>query len=237
LRDPEVVRDLWLSYNFLDLPLNLVILCDFDGTVLSIDTCEFVLDRFAQADWRVWDEQLGRGEITLDECLRKQFRRVRVERVSILGQIDQVVSFRPGFNMLVEYSNEHRIPIVLVSAGMDFVIRHILNQKGWLGLVGIYAPKAEVTANGIRFDFPALFDKSSVNFKDDLVRHYRKQGMKVIYIGDGIADYEAAKNADFAFAIKSSKLVELLRRNSIPHREISDFGEVVEVIKDDISVF
>lgn len=211
-------------------PLNLVVMCDFDGTVLRIDTCEFVLDRFAEKDWRIFDRQLERGEITLEECLRRQFETVRAPMTVILSEIDKVASVRPDFKRLVEHCRKHRLHLILASAGMDFVIRHISEREGWPESVDIYAPRTRITANGIRFDFPALFDKSSVNFKDDLVRHYRKQGMKVIYIGDGIADYEAAKNADFAFAIKSSKLAELLRRNSIPHRETGDFGEVVEVI-------
>ncbi len=217
------------------MPLNLIVMCDFDGTILSIDTCEFILDRFATEDWRIFDRQLEKGEITLEECLRRQFATVRAPKTIILSEIDKVASIRPDFSRLVEYCRRHRLHLILASAGIDFVIRHILSQKGWLGLVRIDAPKAEVIANEMKFDFPALFDKSSVNFKDDRVRHYRKQGMKVIYIGDGIADYEAAKIADFAFAIKSSKLAELLSRNSIPHREISDFREVIEVIRDNFS--
>ncbi len=214
------------------MSLYLIVVCDFDGTVLSIDTCEFILDRFAVEDWRIFDRQLEKGEITLEECLRKQFATVSAPKEVILSEIDKVAVIRPNFSRLVEYCRKHRLHLVLASAGMDFVIKHILDQEGWLGLVGIYAPKAEVTANGIQFDFPALFDQSSVNFKDDLVRHYRKQGMKVIYVGDGLTDYGAAKIADFAFAIMRSKLAKLLEHSAIPHREINDFEEVVEVIND-----
>lgn len=211
--------------------MSFVVLCDFDGTVLTIDTCEFVLDRFAKEDWRIFDRQLEKGEITLEECLRIQFETVRVPKKLILREIDKVASLRPNFDRLVEYVNKHKCGLILVSAGMDFVIRHILKRKGLLESVDIYSPKAKVTVNGIKFDFPTLFDKSSDNFKEDLVKHCKRRDKKVIYIGDGMTDYEAAKSADFAFAIKSSKLAQLLRRSCIRHEEIDDFREVVEFIK------
>jgi len=211
--------------------MSLVVLCDFDGTVLDIDTCVFILEKFAEEEWRIFDEQLERGEITLEECLRKQFSTVRVPEKLILEETERVLSVRPNFEKLVEYCRAHRIPLILVSAGLDFVIKHFLELKGWHGLVEVYAPKARCTVYGIRFTFPKLFDKTSVSFKDDSVRYYKKQGKRVIYIGDGLADYNAARNADFSFAIHGSKLAELLNTDGIQHKEISDFEEVVETIK------
>jgi 2-hydroxy-3-keto-5-methylthiopentenyl-1-phosphate phosphatase len=52
-----------------------------------------------------------------------------------------------------------------------------------------------------------------------------------MYIGDGIGDYHAAGDSDFAFAIKGSKLAELLKKSKTPHEEITDFLQVVEAIK------
>jgi 2-hydroxy-3-keto-5-methylthiopentenyl-1-phosphate phosphatase len=148
-----------------------------------------------------------------------------------LIEIEQVTSFRPNFKKLLEYCRTREFPLILVSAGLDFVIKHFLELKHWNNLVEVYAPKAECTVNGIKFSYPKLFHKTSVNFKDDLVRCYREQGKKVVYIGDGSADYHAARNADFSFAIKGSKLAELLKRDGTLHKEISGFQEVVETIE------
>jgi len=211
--------------------VSLVVLCDFDGTVLDIDTCVFILEKFAEGEWRIFDEQLEKGEITLEECLRKQFSTVRVSKKLILREVERVMSARPNFANLVEYCRANRRPLFLVSAGLDFVIKRFLELNSWRGLVDVYAPKARCTVNGIKFTFPKLFYAMSVSFKDDLVRYNKKQGKRVVYIGDGLADYHAARNADFSFAIKGSKLAELLRREGIPYKEISDFQEVVETIK------
>jgi len=211
-------------------PTSLVVLCDFDGTVVDIDTSVFVLTRFAEEDWRTFDGQLERGKITLGECLRKQFSTVRATKTRILKEIENVPSVRPNFEKLAEFCKTKGIPLMIVSAGLDFVINHFLEQKGWQKLVTVYAPKARITAKGIKFTFPKLLDKASVSFKDDLVRYYKKQGKTTIYIGDGFADFNAAKNADFSFAIEDSKLAELLKNDGIPHKEISDFQEVVKAI-------
>jgi len=149
----------------------------------------------------------------------------------ILKEIEHVASLRTNFEKLVEFCTTTKIPLILVSAGLDFVIKRFLEKNGWRRSVEVYAPKARFTAKGIQFAFPKLFDKPSVSFKDDLVRYYKKQSKKVIYVGDGLADHHAAENADLSFAIKGSRLAELLRQKGIPHKEISDFEEVVEAIK------
>lgn len=211
--------------------MNWVVLCDFDGTAVGIDTSVYILRKFAKAEWRIFDEQFEKGELTLEECLQKEFFTVRVTKTRILEELEQVTSFRPNFKELLEYCRIRKIPLIFVSAGLDFVINHFLELKHWNNLVEIYAPKAKCTANGVQFSFPKLCHKTSVNFKDDLVRCCKTQGKKVVYVGDGSADYNAARNADLSFAIKDSKLAELLTRDGIPHAEISDFLEVVETIK------
>ena len=210
---------------------SLAALSDFDGTIVDIDTSVFVLTRFAKEDWRIFDEQFEKGEITLEECLQQQFSTVRTSKTRILKEIERIPSLRPNFDRMAQFCKTQRIPLIIVSAGLDFVINHFLEQKGLQKLVEVYAPKARITATGIKFTFPKLLDKASVSFKDDLVRYYKKQGKKTVYIGDGFADFNPARNADFSFAIKGSKLAELLRNDGIPHEEISDFREVVEALQ------
>ena len=95
---------------------------------------------------------------------------------------------------------------------------------------GRFSPPTEIRAKqfGIEHVFQDCHDKLP-----ELEKFLRRQALlhqEVAYIGDGLADYHAARNADFSFAIKGSKLAELLKRDGIPHKEISDFQEVVEII-------
>jgi 2-hydroxy-3-keto-5-methylthiopentenyl-1-phosphate phosphatase len=54
-----------------------VVLLDFEGTITMRDSSELALRRFAQGRWEGYDEMLDRGEIGLEECLRRQFSLVK----------------------------------------------------------------------------------------------------------------------------------------------------------------
>ncbi|MHA2368192.1 MAG: hypothetical protein ACXADX_05165 [Candidatus Hodarchaeales archaeon] len=41
--------------------MTFVILCDFDGTIVDIDTAEYLLEKFARGNWQQYDVQLEKG--------------------------------------------------------------------------------------------------------------------------------------------------------------------------------
>ena len=207
--------------------MNMAVLSDFDGTIANIDTGEYVLSQFAHGDWRAYDDQLVRGEITLEECLTKQFAMVKETEGRLLRRVEGVVSFRPGLEDLVDYCETNGFPFVVVSGGLDFIIKHALRAKNLLDRVEIVAPKANVTKRGIIFRFPKSSQAGSLNFKDDLVRTYTNHGSKTVYIGDGVPDFAAIRRADVRFAIRGSRLSMLCKREGIAFQEINDFHDVL----------
>jgi 2-hydroxy-3-keto-5-methylthiopentenyl-1-phosphate phosphatase len=209
---------------------NTVVLCDFDGTITDIDTAEFVLDMFAHGDWRAIEALFERGEITLEECLKRQFSLVRVSKKEILKALEGAATLRPGFGEFARYCKNHGISLVIISAGLDFVIKHFLKVKDLKNLTNVYMPKTKITASSIEFKFPRRYYTSSVNFKQDLAKRYKSQGFRVIFVGDGSADFPAAKEANFAFAILGSTLETLCKKEKIPHKSVNSFLEVLESI-------
>ncbi len=207
--------------------MKLAVLSDFDGTVTLNDTFENVAEKFAEGDWRAVDDQYVKGEITLEECLRRQGGMVRVSKSQILHELDRVTKFRPGFDNLAEYCKTNHYPLVVVSAGLDFVIKHFLTRQNWNDKVELFAAAAKCTPKGIKFDFPKLKDKRSMNFKDDTVRYFKTRADTVAYVGDGRWDLHALRNADLRFAIKNSKLAELCKEQEIQAATVADFTEVV----------
>jgi 2-hydroxy-3-keto-5-methylthiopentenyl-1-phosphate phosphatase len=215
--------------------MKLAVLSDFDGTVTLNDTFQNVVEKFGQGDWRDVDDQYVRGEITLEECLRSQGAMVRVSKSQILHELDRVTKFRPGFENLAEYCKTNHYPLVLVSAGLDFVIKHFLTLQNWNDKVELFAATAKCTPKGIKFDFPKLKDKRSMNFKDDTVRYYKTKTDTVAYVGDGRWDLHALRNADLRFAIKNSKLAELCKEQEIQAATVADFTEVVTSLQKKMS--
>ncbi|MHA2105675.1 MAG: hypothetical protein ACW981_19790 [Candidatus Hodarchaeales archaeon] len=55
-----------------------IILCDFDGTIVTHDTAEFILNKFTTENWQIFDELLEKGEMTLEESMKKQFKLIKI---------------------------------------------------------------------------------------------------------------------------------------------------------------
>jgi 2-hydroxy-3-keto-5-methylthiopentenyl-1-phosphate phosphatase len=96
--------------------------------------------------------------------------------------------------------------------------------------VTIYAPTSHFTESGYSLTFPEVTDDASTNFKDGLVKREKANGRLVFFIGDGFADFPAAKEASFTFAIRGSRLAELCREQRVQHEEIDDFEQVVDTL-------
>ena len=215
--------------------MKLAVLSDFDGAVALNDTFENVAEKFAEGDWRAVDDQYVKGEMTLEECLRREGAMVRASKSQILHELDRVTKFRPGFDNLAEYCKTNHYPLVLVSAGRDFVIKYFLTRENLMDKVELFAAVAECMPMGIKFDFPKLKDKQSMNFKDDTVRHYKTRADTVAYIGDGRWDLQALRNADLRFAIKNSKLAKLCKEQETQTTIVANFTEVVTSLQKKMS--
>jgi len=203
----------------------IVLLSDFDGTVINIDTGAYVLTQFANGDWQRLENQLRRGEISFEECLRDQFGMITQSKNEILERVEPVVSIRPYFGKVVNYCQKKGIELKLVSGGLDFCIKHIL-ERNKLN-VDVICPKTTFTPDGLKLEFPKVSDTTSFSFKDDIVRSYRRKNYSVLYVGDGYADYFALKEANLRFVMKGSVSAELFRTKKLEFIEVTDFEPIL----------
>lgn len=207
----------------------IVLLSDFDGTVTDIDTGAYVLSKFANGDWQELDNRLTHGEINFEDCLRKQFGMVNHPKSEILKKVETAVAVRRYFGDVVTCCKEKGIELKLVSAGLDFCIRHILGRNNLD--VDLIAPKATFGVNGIKLEFPSITNSASFNFKDDTVRRYQREGYDVVFVGDGYGDYYAIKEANLRFAMKDSVSARLCHANNVTFHEIVDFEPVLQLVR------
>jgi HAD superfamily phosphoserine phosphatase-like hydrolase len=206
-------------------------MCDFDNTIVSVDTGIAILSKFADGNWRYYDDLYNRSEMPVEEVLRRQFSMVRATKSSMIRAIEGSAPFRPGFERLLQVCGQRRVSLFVVSYGLDFCIKHILGKASQGRNPRIYAPRARVTPNGVRFIFPRRRSKGSVNLKDDLVRYYKRRGCEVAYVGDGTSDFPAVKNADIRFAIRGSRLADLCDSSGVQFSQITSFDPVADKLE------
>ncbi len=64
--------------------MHLSIVCDFDGTIITVDTAELALRKFAAGKWEVFDVLLGEGKMTLEDCMINQFKLIKAPKDDII---------------------------------------------------------------------------------------------------------------------------------------------------------
>lgn len=207
-----------------------VILSDFDGTITKEDASQLVLSRYAEGDWGRYDGMLSRGEMGFEDCVSRQFSLIKTPPSAILRDFDRFVSTRANFGMLVGFAREWKIPMTIVSGGLDFIIREFLRRNGLLDLIGLHIGRTSFTGGRMTVSFPPLTRGGSVCFKDDLVMGIKDEGKRVAYIGDGSSDYKAALHSDVPFAVKGSRLARLFLDGGRSFHEFDDFAQVVEAL-------
>ncbi len=207
---------------------SLTIFCDFDGTITEVDTCEIILDKFSPEDWRKEDKLFLEGKITLEECLQRQLAPVKATHDQMITAVDYI-RVRPGFKNLVEYSEENKIELVIVSAGLDFIIKKKL--EGINGKLRIISPESKLTPNGLTVKFPRI-NSEGEDFKVKLINLAKSKGQRVFYIGDGESDFAAATRAGFIFAVEGSRLAHFCKERNLAFKEFRDFTEIVSSLKE-----
>ena len=124
--------------------MGFAVLSDFDGTITEIDTAVIVFNKFINGNWRIFNEQLDRGEITLEQCMREQFSMIKAPKSVILNELELDNSFRPSFEELVHFCIDDQVPFEIVSAGLDFVINHLLEVKGLMAKPEFARPEPDL---------------------------------------------------------------------------------------------
>lgn len=209
-------------------PGRAVIFVDFDGTAAEEIASNRLLDRFAQGSWRELDEKLLAGEISLKECVLRQFPMLVGTREEMAEFCRRELRLRPGFKEFVEYCRDRGSEIKVVSEGLDFMIEAMLEREG-LSDLPVYADRAIFHSRRLTVELPHFREDCGCevgNCKRAHVLAHRGHFDSIVYIGDGSNDLCPAREADLVFARRH--LAELCSAQDIDYKPFEDFYEVKE---------
>ena len=213
-------------------PLRLFL--DFDGTLVEPNVAILLVERFAHDGARVAhevDEQLHRGELTLRQAWDRQAALLPREAVGAMTDFAvKEVPLREGARELIDLLALHNVPTVVVSGGLDFYIRAILDREG-LDLPFLSDTAHPGSDGHLRVEHPhghAECRQCGI-CKALVVRGPLPSAERTIFVGDGSTDRFAAEVADIVFARR--RLLTYCQNHGIPHYPFEDFRPVTAQIK------
>ena len=202
--------------------------CDFDGTVTEEDTSFFLLDAFAQGDWRRLLRKYKEHKISVGEFNTKAFAMVKADKPALLGALQGKVKVRAGFHELVNYCRRKGFRLVIVSNGLDFYIEATLKDLG-LENIEVHAAQASFHPEGMEVQYVGPDGKRLEDgVKEAYTKLFLKLGYRVIYVGNGDSDFAPAKYAHHVFA--TGELLAYCREKNLNYKPFENFIDVVRDI-------
>jgi len=202
--------------------------CDFDGTVTEEDTSFFLLDAFAQGDWRRLLRKYKEHKISVGEFNTKAFTMVKDDKPTLLEALKGKVRVRAGFHELRNYCLKKDFRLVIVSNGLDFYIKAVLKDLG-LDSIEVHAAQASFHPEGMKVQYVGPDGKRlDDNFKVAYIKSFLKLGYRIVYVGNGDSDFPPAKYANHVFA--TGELLAYCRENNLNYEPFENFIDIVRYI-------
>ena len=206
----------------------MIIQCDFDGTVTTNNLSVLIREKFAPSEWQNIESDYVKGRLTVEQSNRVQYTLVRETRGTLVEFVLENFKLRPGFLDFVNHCRGSGIRIAIVSSGLDFYIEAVLNNIGITDLE-VHCARTAFTKSGVIVTYLDVEGNAiDSGFKKKYLTWLMGQGRPVVYLGDGLSDFDAASAADYVFAC--DQLHRLLSASSVPHHEFSDFRDVWQQI-------
>tara|TARA_B100000029_G_C17556370_1_gene951810 strand:+ start:707 stop:1366 length:660 start_codon:yes stop_codon:yes gene_type:complete len=210
--------------------MNIALVIDFDGTVTDEDVGVGILDTFSLEDWRVYEKLYLSGEISLRDCLAGEYTTLPSDEPRLTQYAVSETEIRDGFREFVDYCNSHEWPTLIVSGGLDFYIRAILNKNGLTSqeFVSGHAVFSGGDRLSIRWDKEPFSCLRNGTCKCYYVSKMAAAGYQVVFIGDGITDTCVADKADYVFA--RHRLASYCEDNNIAFHYFNTFYEIQDTL-------
>ena len=202
----------------------LLVQSDFDDTITIGNVSAIIREAFAPDEWREMEREFYAGKYSVEESNVRQFALVRASVDEIEELLSTRVEVREGFVEFVEYCEREDIRFVVVSSGLDLYVNPTMRRAG-LGRVEAHSAATTVSPDGVGVSYTGPSGEPiSHGFKDSFARHFKSQGYRTVYIGDGLSDVGPANEADFVIA--RSTLEANFKARSLPYYPFSTFLDV-----------
>jgi 2,3-diketo-5-methylthio-1-phosphopentane phosphatase len=211
-----------------------LILCDFDGTISVRDMGYVLVNHFASGNWEVIDRDFRKGKIGSREAYSRIAKILNGDESALLRFVQEESDIDASFSIFYQYCRENDIDIKIVSDGLDFYIKKTL-EIHHLSEIPFYANLTHFRdGKAIDISFPHSEEECGLcgTCKKKLIQLHRREYDSIFFVGNGLSDRCAAREADFVFAKDS--LYPYCIDQDITCHFFKDFHEVLADLKKQI---
>ena len=213
---------------------------DFDGTIFMQDTGHILFDTHGCGSDRrqILDEQIKTGERSFREVSEEMWGSLNVPFEDGFEVMKKTLEIDPDFQAFHKFCIANKILFNVISAGLKPILWKVLDT--FLGEeqsahIDIVANDVEITEDGSewkpvwRHDTELGHDKAlSINEARDQAKLTAEDGTipLIVFIGDGVSDLPAAREADVLFARSGLRLEEYCVENKIAYIAFDTFADI-----------
>jgi 2,3-diketo-5-methylthio-1-phosphopentane phosphatase len=198
---------------------------------------------------QILDEQIKTGERSFREVSEEMWGSLNVPFEDGFEVMHQTLEIDPDFQAFHKFCIENRIPFNVISAGLKPILRKVLDKflgEEESGHIEIVANDAMITEDGSewkpvwRHDTELGHDKALSVQEARAEAHLKAEDGTIpliVFIGDGVSDLPAAREADVLFARRGLRLEEYCVEHKIAYIPFDTFAdiqrEVVKIMEED----
>ncbi|KAI1815495.1 HAD-like domain-containing protein [Poronia punctata] len=217
---------------------------DFDGTITLQDSNDWMTDNLGYGVERRREgnkDVLDHGRAFRDS-FQEMLDSVTTPFDKCIELLLQNIQLDPAFKEFASWCRANNVPIVVLSGGMEPVIRSLLAH-----LVGEEeAAVMQIVSNNVKARPGKSINEENgwdIEYHDDSpFGHDKSLEIKpyaalpdrpiMFYAGDGVSDLSAAKETDLLFAKTGRDLVTYCEREKVPFTVFHDFSDIHKIVAD-----
>lgn len=213
---------------------------DFDGTIFMQDTGHILFDAHGCGSERreLLDEQIKTGERSFREVSEEMWGSLNVPFEDGFEVMEKTLEIDPDFQQFHKFCIANNIPFNVISAGLKPILRKVLDT--FLGEeesshIEIVANDADIAQDGSEWKPIWLHDTELGHDKKISMTEARSQAALqcedgtiplIVFIGDGVSDLPAAREADVLFARRGLRLEEYCIEHKIEYFPFDTFKDI-----------
>ncbi len=209
--------------------MNTVYFVDFDHTISKRDVWDSIVKMFSPDDWKTIIRNYLSGAVSSRVCNRQLAELVQ-PREEEARKLVYSIGIDPTFHDFVQWVKESESEMIIVSDGYDYYIDLLLEKEG-LEDLNYFSNRMVWTENGIEVEFPLYKENCERDMAHCKCQHvFKHEGIRRVYIGDGISDTCAAQKCEKIYAKRN--LLDYCREQDIECTPFENFLDIIQSEKD-----